>query len=226
MRLRMEAFYHLFIKLAFRYPLVVVGVALLGVIFSLWLSATHLAFHTSHLDLVSSGDRYKQLDQTFSREFEDVPEQVIVVIRSQDRDRAKGFASALSKGWEGDSNIDKVLYRIPLDALQDKALWYLSATELGDLQQQLEQHQEFFAEFAEHPTLEHLFTLVNREITRALVRHVFTDFLVEGPSAEEPLDLSFLLAMLRQLNQHLNPQQPYTSLWQTVFTSRSEAACA
>jgi hopanoid biosynthesis associated RND transporter like protein HpnN len=224
MRLRAEDLYQLFVRLAMRHPLAVVGIALLGVVLACWLSATRLAFHTDHLDLVSSGNRYKQLDQAFSREFEDVPERVIVVMRSQDRERAKAFASALAKGWEGDPSIDKVLHRIPLEGLRDKGLWYLSAAELGDLQRQLEQHQELFDEFAAHPTLEHLFTLVNREITKALVRHVFTDFLADEEPDKQPLDLSFLLAILRQLNRHLDPQQPYTSPWQGVFASKSADA--
>jgi hypothetical protein len=144
--------YKLFAKMALRHPMVVVGLAVLGVVFSLLISATRLEFFTSHLDLVSSGNRYKQLDHMFSREFDDVPERVIVVIRSQDQDSAKAFAIALAKRWEGDPNIAKVLYRIPLETLQDKALLFLSYEELVDLQQKLEQHQELFHEFAALPT--------------------------------------------------------------------------
>jgi hypothetical protein len=141
MRLHAEDLYQFFVRLAFRYPVMVIGVALLGVIGSLWLSATRLGFRTSHLDLVSSGNRYKQLDQAFSREFEDVPERVIVVIRGQDQERAKAFATALAQRLAHDPAIDKVLYRIPLDALRDKALWYLSPTSLGDLQHQVVHYQ-------------------------------------------------------------------------------------
>ena len=119
-----------------------------------------------------------------------------------------------------------MLYRIPLDALQDKALLFLSYEELADLQQKLEQHQELFNEFAARPTLEQLFALINRETTKALVSHVFTGFLADAKQEEGPLDLTFLLAMLRQLNQHLEPQQPYHSLWQELFTSASESCVA
>jgi len=79
-----------------------------------------------------------------------------------------------------------------------------------------------FNAFAAYPTLEHLFQLINREITKALVSHVFTGFLEDEKPAEKPLDLAFLRTMLRQLNQHLDPQQPYHSLWQELFTSTSQ----
>jgi uncharacterized protein involved in exopolysaccharide biosynthesis len=81
-RLHAEDLYRLLVRMLLRYPIAVVGVAVLGVVVSLLFSAARLDFYTSHLDLVSSGDRYKQLDQIFSREFADVPERVIVVIRT------------------------------------------------------------------------------------------------------------------------------------------------
>ena len=221
-KLHAEELYRPFVSMALRHPLVVIGTAVLGVVLSLLLSATHLAFHTSHLDLVSSGNRYKQLDQAFSREFDDIPERVIVVIRGQDKNRAKAFATALAQRLEDEPSIEKVLHRIPLDTLQDKALLYLSDEELTELRRQLEQYRELFQEFAAYPTLERLFDLLNREVTKALVSHVFTDFLEDEGQTEKPLDLTFLLTLLRQLNQHLDPQQPYHSLWQELFTSTSQ----
>jgi uncharacterized protein len=223
-KLHAEELYRPFVWMALHHPFMVIGVAVLGVVLSLLLSATRLEFHTSHLDLVSSGNHYKQLDQTFSREFDDVPERVIVVIRSQDKDKAKVFASALAKRWEHDPNIDKILYRIPLESLQDKALLYLSHEELADLQQKLQQHQDVLHEFAALPTLENLVTLINRETTAALVDHVFTGFLAEEKPQGAPLDLTFLRALLQHLNRGLDPQLPYQSPWQEFFTSASDTA--
>jgi hopanoid biosynthesis associated RND transporter like protein HpnN len=222
-KLHAEELYRPFVHMALRHPFVVVGVAVLAVIVSLLVSAIRLEFHTDHLDLVSSGNRYKQLDQAFSREFDDVPERVIVVIRGQDKNQAKAFATALGQRWEREPSIDKVLYRIPLDALQNKALLFLSYEELAELQRQFEQHQELFNEFAAYPTLEQLFHLINREISKALVSHVFTGFLEDEKQEEKPLDLTFLLTLLRQLNYHLELQQPYHSLWQEWIASTSQS---
>jgi hopanoid biosynthesis associated RND transporter like protein HpnN len=171
---------------------------------------------------VSSGNRYKQLDQAFSREFDDIPERVIVVIRGQEKTQAKAFATALAQRLDGEPNIDKVLYRIRLDTLQDKALLLLSDEQLTELRQQLELYRELLHELAKHPTLERLFDLLNREVTRALVGHVFTGFLEDEKQAEKPFDPAFLLALLRQLDQHLDAHQPYHSLWQERFLSTSQ----
>src|SRR5919108_4609543 len=109
-KLHGEKLYKPFVNMALRHPYGVIGVAVLGVAVSLLLSATRLEFHTSHLDLVSSGNRYKQLDQAFGREFDDIPERVIVAIRGQDKARVKAFATALAQRLEGEPSVDTVLY--------------------------------------------------------------------------------------------------------------------
>jgi len=223
-KLHAEELYQPFVWMALHHPFMVIGLAVFGVVVSLLLSATRLEFHTSHLDLVSSGNHYKQLDHAFSREFDDVPERVIVVIRSQDKDRAKAFATTLATRWERDPSIDKVLYRIPLESLQEKALFYLTAEQLTDLQQKLQQHQDVLQEFAALPTLENLVSLINRETTTALVDHVFTGFLAEEKPAGATLDLTFLRTLLQHLNRGLDPQLRYQSIWQELFTGGSDTA--
>jgi hypothetical protein len=51
-----------------RHPVGVVLAAGLGAVFALLYTATHLAFDSNRLDLVSAGDHYKELDAAFSRE--------------------------------------------------------------------------------------------------------------------------------------------------------------
>jgi hopanoid biosynthesis associated RND transporter like protein HpnN len=218
LNLRSRDVYRFFINMALHYPFWVLGGTLLTVVVSLLLSLGWLEFHTNRLDLVSSANRYKQLDEAFTQEFEDPTERVIVVIRSTDPEQAKAFATALAERWKTDPTIEKVFYRIPLETLREKALLYLSEAQLADLRQTLEQHQELLEEFAAQPTLANLFALINRETTRALVNHVFTDFLNEGENKPEPLDLSFLLTILRQMNQRLDRPGAYVSPWGTLFT--------
>jgi predicted RND superfamily exporter protein len=214
---RSQDVYRLFIDLALRHPFGVLGVTLLGVLGALLLSATQLEFHTNRLDLVSSANRYKQLDEAFSVEFEDPTERVIVVIRSTDPQQAKAFATALAERWETDPTIEKVFYRVPVEALRDKALFCLSEAELATLRQTLTQHQDLLQEFAAQPTLVNLFGLINRETTQALVEHVFGDFLSDAEGQPEPLDLSFLRTLLQHMNQHLEQSGPYRSPWTNLF---------
>jgi hopanoid biosynthesis associated RND transporter like protein HpnN len=214
---KLQHLYSGFIGMIQRHPLGVILAAVLGVGLSLLLATTRLALHTNRLDLIAAGERYKQLQQAYDREFEELPEGAIVVIRSENPERATAFATALAQRWQTDPNIDQVLYRINGDALKHKALWYLSPEDLIALQRKLEQHQDLLRELAASPTLENLFVLINREMTQALVGHVFTGFLQQDEPEKTPPDLSLLLALLRQMNQWLDGPRVYQSPWATVF---------
>lgn len=209
----------LFVSLTLRHPLGMLAAAILAAILSLLLSVTYLEFHTDRLDLVSSGNRYKQLDEAHSREFEEVAKGAIVVIRSHDPERAKSFATALAKRWETDPSIENVLYRIPFEALQDKGLLYLSTEEIEALRAKLEQSQEMLQEFAAHPTLQNLFSLINQETSKALVSHVFTDLLANDDEQSPALDLGFLHSLLRQLHERLDRPDVFQSPWDGLLTS-------
>jgi len=199
----------LFVGLVLRHPFGVLLVAALGVAFSLLLTATRLEFHTSRLDLISAEERYRQLDQAYSQEFAELPERVIVVIRSPNPERAKAFATSLAQRWKTDLSIDQVWYRIDVEALKHKALFYLSPEDLRALRERLHQHRDLLHELAASPTLPNLFGLINRQITRSLVGHVFTGFLEEDQPEKKPVDLSLLLALLREMNGWLDgPRLP------------------
>ncbi|HXH11703.1 MAG TPA: MMPL family transporter [Alphaproteobacteria bacterium] len=224
MKPRLQDVYRLLMRLVLRHPLSMLGVAMLGVLLSLLLTVTHLEFHTDRLDLVSSGNRYKQLDQLYSREFEEVAQGVVVVIRSPDPERAKSFATALATRWQADPTIEQVLYRIPFETLQDKAMFYLSPEALEALREKLQQSQGMLEEFVAQPTLQNLFSVINREITRALVGHMFTDFLANDEGQASALDLSVVGALLRQLHARLNRPDVAQAPWDAVFTFDPDSA--
>jgi hypothetical protein len=199
--------------LALRRPWTVIFAALLSTILSLGLAATCLEFQFGRSDLISTTDRYRQLDAQDAAEFEEVPERVVVVVRADRPDQAKAFAADLAARWAHDPKIDQVLYRIDLDALKAKALWYLSPEDLVALRTRLATHQEEIASFAGAKTLHDLFARLNREITSALVGRVFTGFLDDDEEDRPPADLSLVLALLRELNRWLDGAQTYESPW-------------
>jgi hopanoid biosynthesis associated RND transporter like protein HpnN len=208
---------HRFAGIVLRHPFGIILVAALGVVLALLVTATHLTFQTNRLDLIASGSHYRQLGDAYDREFEDLPGDVIVVIRSDRPEAAKAFAMALAQRWATDRNIDRVLYRINTDALKNKALLYLAPDELIALRQKLQNHQTLLEELTASPTLQNLFALINREMSTALVGHAFTGFLEEDHQANGPPDLSLLVTLLQNMNQALDAPDVYRSPWANVF---------
>jgi predicted RND superfamily exporter protein len=206
-----------------RHPVGVVLAAVLGAVLALLYTATHLAFDSNRLDLVSAGEHYKQLDAAFSREFEDLPGNMVVVIQRQHPERAKAFATALAQRWETDPHMAKVFYRINVDALKGKGLLYLSPDQLSDLRQQLQAHHALLQELATSPTLQHLFGLVNQEVTRSLLSHLFIGFLEEDTPQEQPPNLSLLLTLLQQMDGWLQGSRSYKSPWDSALMKNAEA---
>ena len=213
--------YRLWAGFILRHPLGVVLTGVLGAVLSLLVTATHLAFHTDRMDLISAGNRYRQRAEAYDREFKALPEGVIVVIRSDEPETAKAFATALAQRWERDPNIDTVVYRLDVDSLKRKALLYLSPDALIALGETLQHHHAFLQELVASPSLQHLFGLINREITTALVGHVFTDFLEEDGRPHEPPDVRLLRALLQQMNQRLEGRGDAPSTWAQLFTTNA-----
>jgi hypothetical protein len=194
-----------------RPPVGTVLAAVLGAVLSLLYTATHLAFDSNRLDLISAGEHYTQLDAAFSREFEDLPGNMVVVIQSQHPEKA--FATALPQRWEAGPHLEKVFYRINIDTLKRKGLLYLSPDELTDLRQQLQAHHDLLQELAASPSLQHLLALINQEVTTSLVGHLFTGLLAADTPPEKPPDLNLLLALLQQMDQWLQGARGYRSPW-------------
>ena len=199
--------------LALQHPWALIIAAGLSTILAVGLAATRLEFQFGRSDLISASDRYRQLAERDAAEFEEVPERVVIVVRADHPDHAKAYAAALAARWAHDPKIERVQYRIDLDPLKAKALWYLSADDLAALQTQLASHQDQFASLAGANTLHDLFARINREITSALVGRVFTGFLDDDQEDQAPPDLSLVLSLLRELNRWLDGARSYESPW-------------
>ena len=210
---------HRFAGFILRHPVGIMLAAALGLVLSLLVTATHLTFQTNRLDLIAAGNHYRQLGDAYEREFADLPGDVIVVIRSDRPEAAKAFATALAQRWATDPHIDQVVYRLNVDALKQKALLYLSPEDLIALRQKLQDHQALLEELTASPTLQNLLALINREMSTALVGHVFTGFLQEDQQANDPPDLSLLIALLQQMNHALEDPHAYQSPWARVFAT-------
>ncbi|HEX2481622.1 MAG TPA: MMPL family transporter, partial [Methylomirabilota bacterium] len=203
--------------LALRFPRTVVIGAAVAAALALGLAAARLELRFGHTDLIAAGDHYRQLEAQDRLEFEEVPGRVVVVIRADDAEQATAFVDALGRRWERDARIERLLYRMDLDRLKEKGLWYLSREDLGTLHRTLAEHQERLAEMAGSHSLDDLFARINREITTTLVGRVFTGFLDDEDADAAPPDLTLLLSLLRELTQWLEGSRTYRSPWATAL---------
>lgn len=207
----------LWARAAVRFPgRLVFGAVLLSAL-SLLHTARKLELRTSRLDILPSKGKYAQLFREYDREFGQL-DKIAVVVESDDPDRAKAFATALAGRLQADkAGFEEVFYRIDVDPFKNKSLFYLSHDDLIDLKEKLEKHHELIQDLAASPSLHHLFALINQEMTKTFVSHLFTSFLEEEKN-KEPIDLSLLIAVLTQMNERLDGPRPYLSPWETFFT--------
>ena len=210
--------------LVLRRPLTVVAVTAALAALGLLVTVTRLEFHTGRGDLAGSADGRQHLDAWYDAEFEALPERVVVVVQSEAPAAAAALAAELGRRWETASHIEQVVYRIEPGKLRSKALFYLSREELEILARRLERHQHLFRDVARAPGLTDLLAAINREITSGLVGHLFTADLLDDEAVEPSIDLSPLLAVLRQMNDFVAGSRVFEPPWDRFLGTGAGAA--
>jgi uncharacterized protein len=207
-------------------PRLVLAVALLGVIASIWLAAVRLEVLTDQLSLISTRlpliAKAKVLDQfdfhgktTFA-----------LVVRGPTQDRAIEFMNAIVAKIQADPKyFQGIFYRINPDEFKKWLLYYLDVDDLVVIRNTLEKNCLLVHEMAEDPDLRNFFKLVNHDMASRMVGELFTGFLDEKTTSEksasdsEPLDLEFLIKVLDGFSQYLAGTPHYVSPWSSFFKS-------
>lgn len=209
-------------RLVIRFPVPVLLGALLSAAGSLWYTAGHLRFEMARSTLVGSGERYDRLFQEYRGEFPDY-DRLVIVVEAGNVAEAKAYAAALAERLRADpAHVRDVFYRIDPEDFEDRALLYLSPEELRTLRAKVEEHREFLAAFAARPTLQEFFALTNRDVTRGLVRHLFTDLEPEGAAGQAlAVELPLLTRVLEGMREALAGGAAYRSPW-AAFLARAD----
>ncbi len=205
---------------------VTLAVVLAGL--SMWYTVSTLKFATSRNALASSRARYIQANQAAKKDFSSL-NYLVVVVEPPTLRRGKQFVSALVERLNADTrNFQDVIDKIDSSSLDGKKLLYLKPDELRDLGQRLEDAQDFIYDLSEAPGLLPLLSLINQEISRALVSHI-TGGLLGKPSSSlgeateiesaQSLDISFLGALFSEMNAALSTPESYhfRSPWNRFF---------
>ncbi|MDD5559136.1 MMPL family transporter [Candidatus Methylomirabilis sp.] len=205
------------------YPRTALVLAVIVTILSVQAAMQRLSFTSTHEALSSLNGRVGQVQEQYNQAFGD-PDRAVIVIETKNREEAKRFAAALAGRLKALApDIEEVLYRFDLKSLEDRFLMYLSPEELADLKSKLQEHRSLLDELSIEPGLNRLFQLIHREISKALVGHLFTGFLDEQEGeAKHPVELTPLLKLLTQLNAWASAPRTYTSPWSQFFVEADE----
>ncbi|HWQ70567.1 MAG TPA: MMPL family transporter, partial [Patescibacteria group bacterium] len=205
------------------YPRTTLVVALLLTLLSVWVAISRLSFTSTHQAMSSLSGRVGLVQERYNRAFGD-PDRVVIVVEAADQEQAKRYAAVLSGRLETLEEIEEVIYRFDLTSLEDHFLMYLTPEQLSDLRSKVEEHASLLEELSAKPSVNRLFQLIHREISAALVGHLFTGFLGEKGEGEvkRPVELQPLIALLTQLEAWASGPQSYTSPWKQFMVEADE----
>jgi hopanoid biosynthesis associated RND transporter like protein HpnN len=200
-----------------RFSWFIVALALLATGLSIYVTVDRLSFQTKQLDLISSNKRLTALQAHLNKEFGS-KDGLVVVVASPEKRRAIAFAEALAQELRRyPQDFPEIFYRVDPHGFKDRALYFLDLKEERELRDKILSNQGIMKELAANPSLSQFFSSVNQEVTRSMIKEVFTDFLQEKDRKNLP-DLSLLNGALRQLSQSLEGQNKYNSPLKALFS--------
>ena len=212
-------------RFAYRQSLLVISVALVLAILSLWVTAKKLTFKTGRGDLVAKGLPYVKQYENYREQFEDLEGMVVVVEGENPADMA-GFAEALAIKLQAQSHLfSQVVFKIDIRYFRSRFLLYLDQDELATLTRKLDDHQGFLESVNSAPGLHSLLSSINTEISSGMVDSLLTDFL-GGDDEEESGDagdLNLLVRLLEEMTRALMGETGYRSPWQALFTGDGDS---
>ena len=212
-------------RFAYRQSLLVVSMALVLAILSLWVTAQKLTFKTGRGDLVAKGLPYVERYENYRGQFEDL-DGMVVVVESENPADMSGFAEALEKKLEAEPHLfSKVVYKIDTSYFRSRFLLYLDEEELVTLSGKIEDHQGFLSSVNVSPGLHPLLSSINAEISSGMVDSLLTDFLggEDEKKSEDDEDLNLLIRLLEEMTRFLTGETTYLSPWQALFKSGADS---
>ena len=178
---------------------------------SVYYTVSHLSMRTSRNDLVGTDLRIMRLSEEMDRQFGS-RDNLAVVVENSDPKHCIQFVEALAAELrQYPENFRELFYRVDPQKFKHWALLYLEPKQLLELKTRFSSHQKELRALASDPRLTRFFQVVNEEITRAMLGHLFTGYLQEEPEKEIIPDLGLLQASLEQLEISLAEGSSYTS---------------
>jgi hypothetical protein len=183
----------------------------------------HLGFETSQRSLISENNRLMRLLDKADR-FSEL-EAFVVAIENRDIGRSLEFSRRLASRLEADhEHYAQVFYRVDPARLRPWALLYLGEKDLTALRDNLREHASLIQDIARTPGLATFFEAINNQMAGHMVGELFTGFLDEDNKAGKasPMDLNFLIGILRQMKRGAEGSSAFASPWHSLFNLANE----
>lgn len=203
-------------------PLLTLCVALALAVLSIFYTVTNLGFLTSQKELISPSQRLMKLSEQMDQ-FEDLGG-FVVAIENQNPSRSLKFLHTLVPRLEADrEHYHQIFFRVEPKLFKRWALLYLEKKDLLTLRDSLHEYRGFIQNIVQSPTLTDLFRQINQEMTSKMVGELFTGFLEEKSTEDgkEPLNLDFLIRVLREMKEWLDGDASLVSPWESFLTKQS-----
>ncbi|MDG1842830.1 MAG: MMPL family transporter [Nitrospinaceae bacterium] len=208
-------------RLAYTHSIVVIIASLLTASLSVWFAVEKLSFKNDRGDLVANNLDYVEAYEKYRQEFEDF-DGMMVVISGQDPERMKEFSDFLvAKIKLHSQSFSTVFHKVDTEYFREKGLLYLKKSELADLVIKINSHENFLRKINRSPGLNELMESINAEISTGMVSSILTGFLENEYSQrdkDETGDLSFLIALEKQMLLYLQGKESYRSPWISFLT--------
>jgi len=208
-------------RLAYMHSIVVIIASLLTASLSVWFAVEKLSFKNDRGDLVANNLDYVEAYEKYRQEFEDF-DGMMVVVSGQDPERMKEFSDFLvAKIKLHSQSFSTVFHKVDTEYFREKGLLYLKKSELADLVIKINSHENFLRKINRSPGLNELMESINAEISTGMVSSILTGFLENEYSQrdkDETGDLSFLIALEKQMLLYLQGKESYRSPWISFLT--------
>ncbi|MBL8829046.1 MAG: MMPL family transporter [Planctomycetaceae bacterium] len=121
-------------RLALRYPVATIVIALLLTVASTWLAFAKLGYRTSRADLINPNSDYNRLWVEYTQEFGD-EDDAVVVVEGPDRETVVPVLEEISQALGREDRLfTAILHGVDLQRIRSKGLHYLSAEELNNVE--------------------------------------------------------------------------------------------
>jgi len=205
------------VKALFRSAWPVIVFSLLMTAISIYYALNHLSMRTNRGDLVGTDLRIMGLSEKMDRQFGS-RDNLAVVVENTDPKHCIQFVEALAAELgHYPQHFRELFYRVDPQKFKHWALLYLEQKQLLELKSKFSNHQNELRALSSDPRLIRFFQVVNEEITRAMLGHLFTGFLQEEQEQGKIPDLGLLQASLKQMEISLNGGDAFTSPLKSIF---------